>query len=102
MTPDQWWWLALGMGVIVVAVVAVLLGLVIAAARSIDGHAKEIWTTGKEIAGNTAAVWTLTQIAGTTPSLRRATESMEQSAERMSKALAGPESTPGRQEQAGS
>jgi hypothetical protein len=83
MTPDQWWWLALGIGAAVVAVVAVLLGLVIGAARSIDARANEIWTVGKEIAGNTAAVWALTQIAGTTPRVRRAVERMERSVERI-------------------
>jgi hypothetical protein len=89
MTPDEWWWLALGIGTVVVAIVAVLLGLVIAAARSIDAHAKEIWLVGKEIAGNTAAVWSLTQIAGTTPRVRRAAESLERSAERMATVLTG-------------
>jgi hypothetical protein len=98
MAPDEWWWLALGLGAVVVAVVAVLLGLVIAAARSIDGHAQEIWRVGKEIAGNTAAVWTLTQIAGTTPKVRRAAESLERSAERMAKTIAAGEPPRERQE----
>lgn len=80
MTPDQMWWLALGIGAAVVAVVAVLLGLIIATARSIDAHASKIWTVGKEIAGNTASLWTLSEVAGATPRIRRAAESLEDSA----------------------
>jgi hypothetical protein len=87
MTPDQWWWLGLGIGAVVVAVVALLLGLIILAARSIDEHAKEIWTVGKQIAGNTAAVWTFTQIAGTTPKVRRAADSLEESGRAIAEAV---------------
>lgn len=96
MTPEQWWGLGLGIGAVVVAVVAILLGLIIAAARSIDGHAKAIWIVGKEIAGNTAAVWTLSEVAGATPRMRRAAESLEESAGQIADAVAGekPGSTP--------
>lgn len=80
MTPEQIWWLSLGLGAIVVAVVAILLGLIIASARSIDRHAASIWVVGKEIAGNTASLWTLSEVAGATPRLRRAAESLEESA----------------------
>lgn len=91
MTPEQWWGLGLGIGSVVVAVVAILLGLIIAAARSIDGHAKSIWIVGKQIAGNTAAVWTLSEVAGATPRIRRAAESLEESAGRIADATAGSE-----------
>lgn len=80
MTPQEWWWLSLGIGAVVIAVVAVLLGLIIATARSIDRHASEIWQAGKEIAGNTASVWTLSEVASATPRIRRAAESLEDSA----------------------
>lgn len=53
------WWLSLGIAAIVVVVVAILLGLIIAAAKSIDNHASEIWTAGKQIAGNTVSIWML-------------------------------------------
>lgn len=48
------WWLALGVGAVVVAVVALLLGLVLASARRIRSLASEIWVVGPAIARNTA------------------------------------------------
>lgn len=59
MTTETWWLLSLGIGAAIVAVVAALLGLVIAAARDIDRHAQDIWIVGKEIAGNTVSIWML-------------------------------------------
>jgi hypothetical protein len=53
------WWLSLGIAAVVVVVVAVLLGLIIATAKSIDAHAAAIWTVGKQIAGNTVSIWML-------------------------------------------
>lgn len=55
------WWLSLAIFAVVVVVVAVLLGLVIAAARSIAHNAGGIWTVGKQIAGNTVSIWMLEQ-----------------------------------------
>lgn len=59
MTEQEYWWLALGLFGVVVVVVSALLGLIIAAAKSIDRHAEEIWIVGKEIAGNTVSIWML-------------------------------------------
>lgn len=87
MTPDQWWALGLGLGAVVVAVVAVLLGLIIATARSIDSHAQSIWVVGKQIAGHTASLWTLSEVAGATPRLRRAAESLDESAGRIAESV---------------
>ena len=56
MTTPTLWWIALMASTIVVVVLAVLLGLVAAAARSIDRHSAAIKTTGEEIAGNTAPI----------------------------------------------
>jgi hypothetical protein len=53
------WWLSLGLAGVVVGVVAALLGAIIAAARSIDRHATDVWTVGKQIAGNTVSIWML-------------------------------------------
>ena len=53
------WWLSLGVSGVVVAVVAGLLGQIIAAARRIDRRADGIWTVGKQIAGNTVSIWML-------------------------------------------
>ena len=66
------WWLSLAIFSAVIVVVAVLLGLIIAAAKSIDRHAGAIWLVGKEIAGNTVSIWMLEQTIG---SLRRIGES---------------------------
>ena len=59
MTNIQMWWLSLGLFAVVVVVVAVLLGLIIATAKSIDRHAAGIWVVGKQIAGNTVSIWML-------------------------------------------
>src|ERR687883_500834 len=53
------WWLSLGLSGVVVGVVAALLGGIVAAARSVDQHATDIWTVGKQIAGNTVSIWML-------------------------------------------
>lgn len=53
------WTYSLIAGAVVILIVAVLLLLIIATARSIDGHAKHIWTAGKNIAANTVSIWML-------------------------------------------
>lgn len=53
-----WTWSLIG-GAVVIVIVAALLLAIIATARSIDAHALEIWTTGKNIAGNTVSIWML-------------------------------------------
>jgi hypothetical protein len=61
MSGQQWWWLGLLLFGVVVAVVAILLGAILATARRIEAHAAGIWTVGKEIAGNTVSIWALPQ-----------------------------------------
>ena len=61
------WVYSLIAGAVVILIVAVLLIAIIVTARSIDSHAKKIWIAGKNIAGNTAAIWMLqetNQVAG--------------------------------------
>jgi hypothetical protein len=53
------WFLSLGIAGVVIVIVAVLLGAIIAAAKSIDRNAAGIWTVGKQIAGNTVSIWML-------------------------------------------
>ena len=72
MTVTELWWLSIGIFALVVVVVAVLLGIIIVAAKSIDRNAGAIWVVGKEIAGNTVAIWMLEQTIG---ALRRIAES---------------------------
>lgn len=59
MDSQTLWTYSLIAGAAVILIVAVLLLLIIFTARSIDGHAKNIWTVGKNIAANTAAIWML-------------------------------------------
>jgi hypothetical protein len=47
------WWVSLGLGVVVILVVAVLLTLIVRTARQIDGAVSDIWTVGQRIANNT-------------------------------------------------
>lgn len=79
------WWLSLAIFAVVVVVVAVLLGLIIAAAKSIDRHAEAIWTEGKQIAGNTVSIWMLEKVnehlarlLDTAGSLQKSAASMEE------------------------
>ena len=72
------WWLSLAVFGAVVVVVAVLLGLIIAAAKSIDRRAGAIWVTGKEIAGNTVSIWMLEQTIGALRRLSESTRRLEQ------------------------
>jgi hypothetical protein len=74
----EMWWLSLAIFGAVVVVVAVLLGLIIAAAKSIDRHAGAIWVTGKEIAGNTVSIWMLEQTIGALRRLAESTRRLEQ------------------------
>ncbi|MDP8926611.1 MAG: hypothetical protein M3M97_06815 [Actinomycetota bacterium] len=83
MSVTRFWWLLLGLAAAVVAVVAMLLGRIIAAARSIDRHADAIWTVGKQIAGNTVSIWMLEKTSEQMEATRDATRSLEQTASSM-------------------
>jgi hypothetical protein len=78
MSVVSMWWLSLAIFGVVVVVVAVLLGLIIAAAKSIDRHAGAIWVIGKEIAGNTVSIWMLEQTIGSLRRLAESTRRLEQ------------------------
>ncbi len=47
------WLVSLGIGVVVILVVAVLLTLILRTARQIDGAVSAIWVVGQRIANNT-------------------------------------------------
>lgn len=59
MDPMALWTWSLVAGGVVILVVALLLIAIIVTARSIDNHALEIWTVGKNIAANTVSIWML-------------------------------------------
>ena len=47
------WWISLGIGGVVILVVAILLTLIVRTAQQINATAAEIWTVGQRIANNT-------------------------------------------------
>ena len=59
---DTLWWITLGVGAVVVLVVAVLLRLVIGSARRIRATVDDIWIVGPMIANDTAHVDILRRI----------------------------------------
>ena len=81
------WWLTLGVGAVVVAVVAILLGLIITTAKQINQHAEGIWTVGKQIAGNTVAIWTLEETNRELDRIREDVRAAAESTESMRRQL---------------
>ena len=61
MDTIQMWWLSFGFFAIVTVAFAILSALIIAAAKQINQHTANIWTVGKQIAGNTVSIWMLDQ-----------------------------------------
>lgn len=60
MTTNQYWWLALGLGLVVAVVAVVLLEMFLRQVKRIESGAGLLWQTGKQVAGNTSATWLLT------------------------------------------
>lgn len=93
MSVVELWWLSLGIAAVVIVVVAALLGLVVAAAKSVDWHAERIWLAGKQIAGNTVSIWILEQADRHLEEMLEAVHAMERSTDAMAGklgALGGP------------
>ena len=72
----------------VVAIVAVLLSLIIATAKQINQHAQAIWTVGKQIAGNTVAIWMLEETNRELVQIRAQVRTAAESAESMRRQIA--------------
>lgn len=53
------WWIALGLGVVVLIVAVVLLHAFLKQVHRIEENAGAIWRAGKEVAGNTSTTWQL-------------------------------------------
>ena len=81
------WSLSLTIAAAVIVVVAVLLGLIIAAAKRIDAHAAAIWIVGKQIAGNTVAIWMLEHTNDTLTRVHEDIGSLQQSVRRLDETL---------------
>ena len=54
-----WWWAALGAGAVVAVVLVLLLERLLQVVRQIEEGVQAVWTTGKEVAGNTSTTWML-------------------------------------------
>lgn len=59
MSTNALWAIALGLGLVVSVVAVVLLQLFLNQVRRIERGADAIWTTGKQVARNTATTWLL-------------------------------------------
>lgn len=68
------WWISLGIGAVVILVVAVLLALIVRTARQIEGEVADIWTVGQRIANNTVHI----------PLLHRTNQVVDETLERAS------------------
>lgn len=66
----NFWYLILGIGLVVVAVVLTMLLVIISSARRIDATAGDIWTVGKQIAGNTTVLWQLNKTNATATAIK--------------------------------
>lgn len=58
-TEETIWFIILGIGLVVVAVVIALLTLLIRLVNYIDTGAAELWETATQLAANTATTWQL-------------------------------------------
>lgn len=95
-TITRWWVLTLGVGAVVIAVVAALLIRIIRAANSIDRYAADIWEAGQAIARNTAAIWQLGQTNSVAGQILATAQSIDGHAAAIDQALTGattPETT---------
>ncbi|MBA2640809.1 MAG: hypothetical protein H0U77_12665 [Nocardioidaceae bacterium] len=61
MSDEAYWSLALGLGLVIAAVAVVLLELLLRQVQRIETGAGLVWTAGKQVAGNTATTWLLTE-----------------------------------------
>lgn len=59
MSNEAYWFLALGLGLVVAVVAVVLLQLFLNQVHRIERGAGLVWQAGKEVAANTATTWLL-------------------------------------------
>ncbi len=63
MSPDAYWWLALGLGLLAAVIATILLQLFYRQLRRIERDSLAVWETGKQVASNTATTWLLGDIS---------------------------------------
>jgi hypothetical protein len=59
MSDEALWWIALGVGAVVLVVALALLHTLLLHLRRIEEGADAIWRAGKQVARNTATTWQL-------------------------------------------
>jgi len=59
MSDHAYWFLALGLGLVVAVVAVILLETFLRDMHRIERGAGLVWTAGKQVAGNTATTWLL-------------------------------------------
>jgi len=59
MSSTGYWWLALGLGLVVAVVAVGLLSLLLQQVWRVERAAGDGWAAGKQVAGNTAITWGL-------------------------------------------
>ncbi len=89
-STTRWWMLSLGVGAVVIGVVAALLMRIIRAADSIDGYASDIWDAGQKIAGNTASIWMLGDTNAVAGQILATAQSIDGHAAAIDQALTSP------------
>ncbi len=65
------WYIALGIGLVVILVAAALLTLLVRIVQDIDRGVFGVWEMAKRLAANTATTWQLSTTAATLEELRR-------------------------------
>ena len=66
----QFWWITLGLGMVVIAAVILLLFLLHTFVSDIDRNVREVWETATRVAQNTSTTWMLNQAGMLTGELR--------------------------------
>ncbi len=61
LSHETYWWIAIGLGAVVILVAVALLEYFTRLVEAIEEAAKAIWITGKQTAANTATSWMLGQ-----------------------------------------
>lgn len=69
MSDKGYWFLALGLGLVVAVVAVVLLEVFLRQVHRIERGAGLVWTAGKQVARNTATTWLLTETSDRLDSL---------------------------------
>lgn len=64
------WWIAVGIGLVVILVVIALLSLLLKIVRDIDTGVEDVWDMATRMAANTATTWQLNTTANTLDKLK--------------------------------